>query len=391
MSDTPTTAHLRTLLRFNQALDHAGLLQYILETALGLARAGAGVALLEEAGKATVAAASGLDRETHGKVAAALDGTGGAGGSGAAVGVKSAAVRVLALLPRRKESGRPGEPPREPAAFPLSSGDRFLGALCLADCRGGALDRAERDALVNFCDQAAVALENFRLLGAAVHDAETGMLAAGYFATRLEEEFSRAQRYRRRLTLVLLDVDRLGLIREISGAPAALRVLAAVVQILRKTLRRVDIVGRIHDSIFALLLPETPPGPAASLARRLVQQVGEGVVEEGSRRVEVAASGAVVSFPGDGRDAHGLSATAQRVLDAARRAGGGKVFTVRDLPSGGGPQAEETDETGVEHLVLSREGRALIGMIARMASRRELEQDALFEHVLAALVEMTRA
>ncbi|MBI3272520.1 MAG: sigma 54-interacting transcriptional regulator [Planctomycetes bacterium] len=383
MTDAPAEgAQLRSLLRFNQALDLAGLLRYILETALGLARAGAGTVLLEEDGRAVSAASLGLDREYEARLTAALEGN---------HSVKGAAPRVLPLLPRRKEPARPGaEPPRDPAAFPLTSGDRFLGALCVGDGRGPVLDRAERDRLLTFCDLAAVALENFRLVRSAVHDAETSVLAAGYFATRLEEEFSRAQRYRRRLTLVLVEVDRLALIRDLSGAPAALRVLTTLVGMLRKTLRRVDIIGRTHEGVFALLLPETPANPAAQIARRLAEQVAAHPFQDGGRRFEVGIVAGVVSFPGDGVDAKGLLRRAEEVLEAARRTAPGTIFTARDLPAAG-ERTADTDESGIDHLVLSREGRALLGMITRMANRREVELEALLDHVAAALVEMTKA
>jgi diguanylate cyclase (GGDEF)-like protein len=100
-------------------------------------------------------------------------------------------------------------------------------------------------------------------------DRLTGADSYHYLLLRLEEELARAARYRRPLSLALVDVDELGGINDRYGRAAGDFALSQVAGTLQSGARAVDRVGRCAGGLFALVLPETVAGAAYGLAERL--------------------------------------------------------------------------------------------------------------------------
>lgn len=88
-------------------------------------------------------------------------------------------------------------------------------------------------------------------------DALTGVANSGKFAELAEAEMTRTARYQRPLTLAYLDVDNLRAVNEKQGHSTGDKLLHAVAQTIRETLRKTDLVTRIGGDEFAILLPET--------------------------------------------------------------------------------------------------------------------------------------
>ena len=97
----------------------------------------------------------------------------------------------------------------------------------------------------------------------------TGLNNRGYFIERAEEEFRRAIRYGKMLSVGMMDIDNFKKINDEYGhktGDAALKVLA---EVCSQTLREVDIVGRMGGEEFAILMPETHSEAALDVAERL--------------------------------------------------------------------------------------------------------------------------
>lgn len=104
-----------------------------------------------------------------------------------------------------------------------------------------------------------------------------------YLEEQLARELARSARYQRPLSLVVFDVDHFSRINDDFGHLAGDSVLAQMAALLKRNVRREDVLARCGGEEFAFILPETDLKHARSFAekiRRLVE--GHGFTFEGS-------------------------------------------------------------------------------------------------------------
>ena len=94
-------------------------------------------------------------------------------------------------------------------------------------------------------------------------DALTGLVNRRAFMDRFAHELARSQRHGPSPTLLMLDIDHFKKINDKHGHPAGDIVLAHLAQLLKSSVRNVDIVGRIGGEEFAVVLVETNAQMAA--------------------------------------------------------------------------------------------------------------------------------
>jgi diguanylate cyclase (GGDEF)-like protein len=85
-----------------------------------------------------------------------------------------------------------------------------------------------------------------------VNDALTGLLNAAAFRMMVEHELLVARRYQRVDTFLVIDVENMRAINAVFGNEGGDDTLRAVGQLLQRTARESDIVGRIGDDEFAV-------------------------------------------------------------------------------------------------------------------------------------------
>ena len=122
-------------------------------------------------------------------------------------------------------------------------------------------------------DHIRVSIENARRYGEArelaATDAPTGLYNQRYFHETLRREVMRAQRYERKLALIVFDLDDFKSINDQVGHLAGDRVLAQAADRLREAVRNVDVACRIGGDEFAVILPESSAEDADQLYRRV--------------------------------------------------------------------------------------------------------------------------
>ena len=198
--------------------------------------------------------------------------------------------------------------------------------------------------------QTAAALERARSLRAlqsrSAVDTVSGLYSRWYFYERLYAEVARARRYREPLALVVAEVDREARLAASRGAAFRDAALAAVARLVLSSLRdKVDVACRLGAGRFALLLPNTPPGPSAAglVAERIRVRVAgthlsdDEVGELGRFTMSLGVAG----YPDAAEDADELMAAAESRLAAALAAGGDRV----EPPL---PDPEEEDDEAPE-------------------------------------------
>lgn len=205
--------------------------------------------------------------------------------------------------------------------------------------------------------QAAAAFERakaFRTLQSrSATDTTTGLYGRWYFYERLYAEIARARRYRQPLSLVLAELD--GEEKVVCEHGPAFRdaVLSVVARLLLASLRdKVDVACRLGGGRYAMLLPNTGPGPDAAglVAERVRQRIAgtlladDEVGELGRHTMSVGVAG----YPADAEDGDELAAAAGDRLAAAQAAGGDRVEPPLPAPEGS-PGEDQPDAALVEH------------------------------------------
>jgi diguanylate cyclase (GGDEF)-like protein len=108
---------------------------------------------------------------------------------------------------------------------------------------------------------------------AAAVDALTGLFNRRYFETRIDEEIQRARRYGLDLALLVIDADDFKQLNDTFGHPAGDRVLRAMSDTLRRSVRAFDVCTRFGGEEFAILMPGSNAASAVQSADRIRQRV----------------------------------------------------------------------------------------------------------------------
>ena len=119
-------------------------------------------------------------------------------------------------------------------------------------------------------------------------DALTGFFNQRYFHETLRREALRAQRYDRRLALLILDLDDFKAVNDRIGHLAGDAVLAQIAERLRNEIRSVDIGCRVGGDEFAVIMPESSSEDASQLFDRMHDAVATLSVP-GGHKVRVSA------------------------------------------------------------------------------------------------------
>lgn len=108
-----------------------------------------------------------------------------------------------------------------------------------------------------------------------VRDSLTTLYNHQYYHSRLEEEFSRAQRYNLELSCIFFDIDDFKKINDRFGHLTGDMVLRQIARLVKQIIRKSDISARYGGEEFAICLPNTGKDSAIELAERLLVMIRE--------------------------------------------------------------------------------------------------------------------
>ncbi len=103
-----------------------------------------------------------------------------------------------------------------------------------------------------------------------------------YLERRLEEEFARARRYGFPFSILLLDIDHFKKVNDDRGHSTGDRVLKGIGEIIKKTVRNVDVPARYGGEEVTILLPHTLDTDATILAERIRRAIEDHPFPDGS-------------------------------------------------------------------------------------------------------------
>ena len=154
----------------------------------------------------------------------------------------------------------------------------------------------------------------------AVTDSLTGLPNREAYRQKLEQEFSRWQRYGRPLALVMCDIDHFKSINDRYGHRAGDRVLQVLSKALSQRLRKVDFLARYGGEEFVVLLPETDGATAFALMDKIRDVIADTPFRFKEDPVQVTLSMGVADF-NEGDDVETVFERADQLLYKAKAEG----------------------------------------------------------------------
>jgi diguanylate cyclase (GGDEF)-like protein/PAS domain S-box-containing protein len=152
-------------------------------------------------------------------------------------------------------------------------------------------------------------------------DPLTGLPNRRLFEDRLTIALAQAHRYRHRLAVIFLDLDRFKQVNDTLGHAAGDALLKAVSERLADGVREGDTVARLAGDEFTLLLPGIHYAEdLAAISRKLMEVLRRPFALDG-RDVRVTASGGISLYPDDGEDAETLLKRADTAMYRAKERG----------------------------------------------------------------------
>jgi len=153
----------------------------------------------------------------------------------------------------------------------------------------------------------------------ALHDSLTELPNRRLFFDRLEQAIRTAERNRRQLALLYLDLDGFKQINDSLGHEVGDAVLQHVGKTIQGCLRSSDTVGRLGGDEFAVLLPEQESEAGAAAVIHKIRARLRKPLSVGDRLVSVGASIGAAFYPRDGRDVGSLLRAADAAMYADKR------------------------------------------------------------------------
>lgn len=216
--------------------------------------------------------------------------------------------------------------------LPLVVREEPIGTLIVAAKAPSAFVTSVRETLQALGNQLAVAMANARavrqLEEMATTDGLTGCLNKRAFLDQLEQKLMAAQRFGRKLSVIVTDLDHFKAVNDTYGHAAGDRVLQELGRVLKRVKRETDLVARFGGEEFCVLCEETDARGARLLAERVREELETTELLTELGPLKVTASLGVATFPDHASTAADLFVQGDRALYEAKNRGRNQVCTV---------------------------------------------------------------
>lgn len=213
--------------------------------------------------------------------------------------------------------------------LPLLVRDTPIGTFALAAKAPGVFNNSVRAVLQVLGNQLGVALSNAasvkRLEELATTDGLTGCYNKRYFNEEFQARLQAAERFGRKLSLIITDIDHFKVVNDTYGHATGDVVIKELGEILRRLKRDTDIVARFGGEEFCVLCEETDTDGALRLAERLRVELEQTVFESELGKLKVTCSLGVATYPQAAQDRGALFEAADRALYKAKEGGRNQV------------------------------------------------------------------
>ena len=218
-------------------------------------------------------------------------------------------------------------------SIPLKINEKVIGAL---NIYSNSIDKLNENAdfLSIIANQSAMAIHNARqyekIRQLAITDKLTGLYNRRYFIELLKNEIERSKRFKKPLSVAILDIDNFRDYNNNHGHLVGDKLLFEFANILKKSIRNIDTAARYGGEEFVVLLPESNPKDASTVGERIRKAVQdecfEGEEDQPLGRVTVSVG--VATCLNSSLDQQEIIKEADKALYKAKQTGKNKVISV---------------------------------------------------------------
>jgi len=161
----------------------------------------------------------------------------------------------------------------------------------------------------------------------AITDGLTGLYNRQFFDASLRRELKRARRYGLAFSLVMMDVDDFKRVNDDHGHVVGDEALHLTSNVIRESVREIDVACRYGGEEFAIILPETSRAGAFIVSERIRIDISEmfDIETVGDSRVDLSVSGGIAIYPTDSNSAEGLVRMADKALYRSKHDGKNQI------------------------------------------------------------------
>ena len=158
-----------------------------------------------------------------------------------------------------------------------------------------------------------------------IHDGLTGVLNRNAFDERMVEEINRANRTQQSLAIIMFDLDKFKRINDNYGHPYGDYVIKSTAQILKDSVRNIDVVARYGGEEFIIILVDTDIAKCRHVAERMVKNISKFDFDYNDVKVRMTISAGMAEFPADTDKIESLIDKADKAMYESKRKGGNLV------------------------------------------------------------------
>ncbi|MBP1624305.1 MAG: response receiver-modulated diguanylate cyclase [Acidobacteria bacterium] len=206
--------------------------------------------------------------------------------------------------------------------YPLVRRGEKIGIIELINKIGGAFTREDAALIETMLDPLSVAIRTANRFEDAdrltITDDLTQLYNYRYLMKYLEADVKRCLRYKKKVSLLFIDIDGFKRINDTFGHLAGSQALAEMGQVFKRIVRETDVVGRYGGDEFVIVLPETPLNGALAIAERIRKKVEECEFVAQNLSIRLTVSLGVANCPKHTLTAEGLIKKADAAMYRAK-------------------------------------------------------------------------
>jgi len=216
---------------------------------------------------------------------------------------------------------------------PIRSRGRLIGILAMDRKRSGGLYSQEDIELVmSLAGQASIIIENAQLYTQATiranTDGLTGLYNHRHFHESLEQEIARGARFGTMFSVIMLDIDLFKVYNDIYGHLAGDQILRKMGELIKDSVRKLDIPFRYGGEEFTVILPSARLDDAYKVAERVRRAIE---LKASIKAMSVTVSLGVASWPSDGVTKEEIIGCADAALYRAKQTGRNRTCLSSDI------------------------------------------------------------